>query len=114
MIAVAAGTFFTVATPIVFSDTAATGTRSRTAGSDNLLAASPSLAPSPSRTATPTFNESSTLTAWSAEQDVTPIIDLHGNEVIDAVATYSLDPAGSLYEEHSPQTELPQLGVPQS
>jgi hypothetical protein len=40
--------------------------------------------------------------------------DLYGNEVIDAIATYSLDPAGSLYEVHSPQTELPKLGSPKS
>jgi hypothetical protein len=39
--------------------------------------------------------------------------DLYGNEVIEAVTTYELDDAGSLYEVHSPQTELPQLGSPQ-
>ena len=42
------------------------------------------------------------------------IIDLYGNEVTDAVAQYTLDPAGSLYELHSPQTELPRLGSPKS
>ena len=41
-------------------------------------------------------------------------VDLYGNEVSDAIATYSLDPAGSLYELHSPQTELPRLGSPKS
>jgi hypothetical protein len=41
-------------------------------------------------------------------------VDLYGNEVSDAIATYSLDPAGSLYELHSPQTELPKLGPPKS
>jgi hypothetical protein len=41
-------------------------------------------------------------------------VDLYGNEVSDAIATYSLDPAGSLYELHSPQTELPRLGEPKS
>jgi len=41
-------------------------------------------------------------------------VDLYGNEVSDAIATYSLDPAGSLYELHSPQTELPRLGAPKS
>jgi hypothetical protein len=40
--------------------------------------------------------------------------DLYGNEVSDAIATYSLDPSGSLYELHSPQTELPRLGIPKS
>ncbi len=40
--------------------------------------------------------------------------DLLGNEVTAAVATYKLDRAGLLYEEHSPQTELPRLGEPKS
>jgi len=42
------------------------------------------------------------------------VVDLYGNEVSDAIATYSLDQAGSLYELHSPQTELPRLGAPKS
>ena len=41
-------------------------------------------------------------------------VDLYGNEVDDAIATYSVDPAGSPYEVHSPQTELPRLGSPKS
>jgi hypothetical protein len=41
-------------------------------------------------------------------------VDLYGNEVSDAIATYSLDPTGSLYELHSPQTELPRLASPKS
>jgi hypothetical protein len=40
--------------------------------------------------------------------------DLYGNEVTDAVATYTFDQSGSLYELHSPQTELPRLGIPKS
>ena len=40
--------------------------------------------------------------------------DAYGNEVTNAVAEYSLDPAGSLYELHSPQIELPRLGSPKS
>ena len=46
----------------------------------------------------------------NAEDDV----DAYGNEVTPAVAEYSLDPAGSPYELHSPQTELPRLGSPKS
>jgi hypothetical protein len=38
--------------------------------------------------------------------------DLYGNEVSDAVARFKLDDAGSLYEVHSPQTELPRLASP--
>jgi hypothetical protein len=38
--------------------------------------------------------------------------DFYGNEVTHAVATYKLDPTGAMYEEHSPQTELPKLAGP--
>jgi hypothetical protein len=41
-------------------------------------------------------------------------VDSYGNEVTDAVAEYSLDPAGALYERHAPQIELPRLGSPKS
>lgn len=40
--------------------------------------------------------------------------DLYGNPVTNAVADYRLDSAGSLYEEHSPQTEVPKLASPKS
>jgi hypothetical protein len=40
--------------------------------------------------------------------------DTYGNEISNAVAEYSLDPAGSLYELHAPQVELPRLGSPKS
>jgi len=49
--------------------------------------------------------------------DVAPIAagsDLLGNEVKPAVASYTFDTTGVLYEEHSPQTELPELGDPHS
>ena len=41
-------------------------------------------------------------------------LDLNGNDVTDAVATYRFGSDGSLYESHSPQTELPKLGPPKS
>jgi hypothetical protein len=41
-------------------------------------------------------------------------IDAYGNEISNAVAEYSLDPAGALYERHAPQIELPHLGSPKS
>jgi hypothetical protein len=47
-------------------------------------------------------------------EDVDGLTDLYGNGVSPAVATYSLDALGSLYEEHSPQTELPRLGSPKT
>ncbi len=40
--------------------------------------------------------------------------DVYGNEVTAAVATYEVDATGSLYELHSPQTQLPRLGSPKS
>jgi len=40
--------------------------------------------------------------------------DLYGNDVASAVAKYSFDATGSLYEVHSPQTELPRLASPKS
>jgi hypothetical protein len=43
-----------------------------------------------------------------------PAMDLYGNEVTDAVAKYWLDSRGALYEEHSPQTEVPRLRAPES
>ena len=86
-----------------------------------------------SRTANerPTMAESATVAAssdaWDA-QDVAEAgdeqddradgaggyLDLYGNEVTDAIATYTFDKSGSLYELHSPQTELPRLGIPKS
>lgn len=41
-----------------------------------------------------------------------PAVDIYGNEVTEAVAKYKLDATGLLYEEHSPSTEIPRLGVP--
>jgi hypothetical protein len=52
--------------------------------------------------------------AGMEEREATGSPDLYGNEVIDAMATYELDDAGSLYEVHSPQTELPRLTSPTS
>jgi hypothetical protein len=43
-----------------------------------------------------------------------PAIDAYGNEVTEAVATYKLDSSGAIYEEHSPQTEVPRLGSPKT
>lgn len=48
------------------------------------------------------------------QDNVDGFVDMYGNEVTDAVATYTFDRGGSLYELHSPQTELPRLGSPKS
>jgi hypothetical protein len=38
--------------------------------------------------------------------------DIYGNEVSSAIATYKSDRGGSVYEEHSPETEVPCLSPP--
>jgi hypothetical protein len=48
------------------------------------------------------------------EESADGFVDMYGNEVTDAIATYTFDRTGSLYELHSPQTELPRLGIPKS
>jgi len=42
------------------------------------------------------------------------VTDLYGNDVTSAVARYRFDVDGSLYEAHSPQTQLARLGSPKS
>ncbi len=39
-------------------------------------------------------------------------IDLQGDEVTPAVATYKVDAQGNIYETHAPHTEVPKLGSP--
>jgi hypothetical protein len=58
----------------------------------------------------------SSLSTAAVSRDVAPDPDLdaYGNEVTHAVAEYSLDRDGSLYERHAPQVELPHLGSPKS
>lgn len=48
------------------------------------------------------------------EDEVREVEDVYGNEVTAAVATYKFDATGTLYELHSPQTELPRLASPKS
>jgi hypothetical protein len=50
----------------------------------------------------------------SSTDDPDGTVDLFGNEVNDAVAKYKFDATGSLYELHSPQTEVPRLGSPKT
>jgi hypothetical protein len=53
------------------------------------------------------------IAPW-ADQDEEGATDLYGNDVTDAIAKYKLDLDGSLYELHSPRTQLPRLGSPKS
>ncbi len=39
-------------------------------------------------------------------------VDLQGDEVTPAVATYKFDSQGQIYETHAPHTEVPHLGSP--
>jgi hypothetical protein len=39
-------------------------------------------------------------------------MDLQGDEVTPAVATYKFDAQGNIYETHAPHTEVPHLGSP--
>lgn len=48
------------------------------------------------------------------DEDDDADVDLLGNQVSDAVAKYKFDATGTLYELHSPQTELPRLAPPKS
>ena len=43
-----------------------------------------------------------------------PRTDLFGNEVEDALADYRIDRGGEVYERHSPETAVLQLGSPVS
>jgi len=72
-------------------------------------------------TATTTATDQMTVTAPGfdilapeVQPDEDASSDLYGNDVTPAVAKYSFDATGSLYELHSPQTELPRLRSPKS
>jgi hypothetical protein len=55
-----------------------------------------------------------TATTASEGIDTSDAVDSYGNEVTRAVATYQFDATGSLYELHSPRTEVPRLPAPKS
>jgi hypothetical protein len=55
----------------------------------------------------------------STDADAPPVadhaprrLDLRGNEISRPLARYRVDHTGSLYEEHSPHTEVPRLTQP--
>jgi len=72
--------------------------------------------PVPTQTNVTASSEDATNEASAQETspDADGPVDLLGNEVTDAIAEYKFDATGSLYETHSPQTELPRLGSPKS
>jgi len=64
--------------------------------------------------AAPSTEAASSLADEPLDRDEDPDVDLYGNDITAAVAKYKLDSDGSLYELHSPQTQLPRLGSPRS
>jgi len=62
----------------------------------------------------PSTIEDTELQALAEETNEDEAIDLYGNQVTAAVATYEFDATGTPYERHSPQTLLPRLGSPKS
>ena len=73
----------------------------------------PQSSPMPSSSAS--FNDSGVTAPPDAPlvpDDAPQRVDLRGNEISRPVARYRLDDTGALYEEHSPQTELPRLKQP--
>lgn len=41
-------------------------------------------------------------------------LDRYGNEIETAIGDYRVDPLGEMYEQHSPDTALPQLAPPEA
>ena len=59
-----------------------------------------------------TFSSKRQTAARELEQPRREPLDFSGNEVRQAIARYKVDPTGALYEEHSPDTEVPRLAPP--
>jgi hypothetical protein len=82
-----------------------------------LNVAASGIAPVLERSSSPeaTRSDAAMMTSRSRrDEDVDDTVDLYGNEIKAAVATYKLDRTGALYELHSPETEVPQLPPPKS
>ena len=70
------------------------------------------------RHGTPTFahptdpHDLPSLSEDAADPDDGAQLDLEGDEVTPAVATYKFDALGNIYETHAPHIEVPKLGSP--
>jgi hypothetical protein len=100
--------FFVVA-PVALASTLHTSERVTPTHSDGLRAGG----------ATPTasinlFSSPADDPLRDDDADADAGLDVYGNEVTAAVATYKVDAAGTLYELHSPNTEVPRLPAPKS
>jgi hypothetical protein len=71
-------------------------------------------APTPVPSSSASFLDSGPAVSADAPQvlDAPLRLDLRGNEISRPIARYRVDDTGALYEEHSPQTELPKLKQP--
>ena len=70
--------------------------------------------PEPAQTAATSAQELFDTDLDEVKESKKDAVDLYGNEVTAAVEKYQFDATGSLYETHSPQTELPRLASPKS
>jgi hypothetical protein len=77
--------------------------------------------PNQVRTAPPVASSSASLIdpeasagadARAMDDDAPQRLDVRGNEIARPVARYQVDERGSLYEVHSPETEVPRLKAP--
>jgi hypothetical protein len=76
--------------------------------------------PNQVRTAPPVASSSASLIeeasagadASAMDDDAPQRLDVRGNEIARPVARYQVDERGSLYEVHSPETEVPRLKAP--
>ena len=57
-------------------------------------------------------NASSLNGDTALDADAPRRLDVYGNEIARPVARYRVDGRGTLYEVHSPQTEVPRLAPP--
>ena len=100
-VALAAGAWTTLAKPVEINQTPSS---------------SPAVAASPPRSGSDAGHASSLSVNQDALENLLrsaePHVDVYGNEIEDAVSDYRIDPAGDVYERHSPETEVPRLGPP--
>ena len=61
---------------------------------------------------TAAFDMFSVLQPALDEPAIESHLDVYGNEVQDAITDYRVDTQGVVYENHSPETEVPHLGPP--
>jgi hypothetical protein len=77
--------------------------------------ASPAIDRSEFAVSNPTFGDRTGRGRFAdGDADSGPAEDVRGNDVDAAVARYQVDTSGNLYEEHSPQTEIPRLPAAKS